>query len=112
MRTWQKLAVLPLAAAFGLLADLEPRVIEPAGAGAPALTLGLAPAEAQTYRAQNRRVARRTARRTSRRTSRRQAYLHSLPPGCPLRGAYYYCGGVYYSGVVQGGSTVYVVVNP
>lgn len=52
------------------------------------------------------------ARRTSRRTARRQAYIHSLPAGCPIRGAYYYCGGVYYQAVPQGGSTVYVVVNP
>lgn len=112
MKAWQKLAVLPLAAAFGMLADLEMPAIKADGSGSPAVSVGISSAEAQTIRAQNRRVARRTARRTSRRTSRRQDYLRSLPPGCPLRGAYYYCGGVYYSGVVQGGTTVYVVVNP
>ena len=52
------------------------------------------------------------SRRTARRTVRRQAYIHSLPGGCPLRGAYYYCGGVYYQPVVQNGATVYIVVNP
>ncbi|MEO0624887.1 MAG: hypothetical protein AAFU49_21750 [Pseudomonadota bacterium] len=66
------------------------------------------PVAAQTIRAQSRRVARRTARRTT----RRQSYIRSLPAGCALRGAYHYCGGVYYQPVVQDGATVYIVVNP
>lgn len=59
-----------------------------------------------------RRVARRTSRRTARRTSARHNYYNSLPRGCPLRGLYYYCGGNYYQPVVQGGTTVYIIVTP
>lgn len=69
-------------------------------------------AQAQTYRAEDRRVARRTARRTSRRVTARNDYLRTLPGGCARRGAYYYCGGVYYQPIVQDGATVYIVVNP
>ena len=56
-----------------------------------------------------RRTARRTARRTTRRTVRR---LTVLPAGCAWRAPYHYCGGVYYQPVVEGGTTVYIVVNP
>ena len=110
-RYWKMLAVLPLALAFGFIADIEPRVAHDSG-GAVSVSLGLAGAEAQNWRAQNRRVARRTARRTSRRTSARVNYYNSLPAGCALRGAYHYCGGVYYQPVVQAGRTVYVIVTP
>lgn len=56
-----------------------------------------------------RHAARRTARRTTRRTVRR---LTVLPAGCYWRAPYHYCGGVYYQPVVEGGTTVYIVVNP
>lgn len=56
--------------------------------------------------------ARRVSRRTSRRTSRRVARRHSLPAGCAWRAPYHYCGGVYYQAVKEGGTTVYIVVNP
>ena len=58
-----------------------------------------------------RRSVRRTARRTSRRVTRRTYYRRSIA-GCAFRAPYYYCGGIYYRGVVQDGATVYVVVNP
>ncbi len=70
--------------------------------------LTLSEAQAGASRSEARRVARRTARRTTRRVNRR----NSLPAGCPLRGLYYYCGGVYYQNVVQDGATVYIVVTP
>lgn len=75
----------------------------------PSSGVVLGPQEAA---AQVRGEVRRTARRTSRRTSRRQSYIHSLPGGCARRGAYYYCGGVYYQPQVRDGATVYIVVNP
>lgn len=62
--------------------------------------------------AQVRGEVRRTARRTARRTTRRQNYYNALPGGCVRRGAYYYCGGVYYQPIVQNGATVYIIVNP
>ncbi|MEM6677932.1 MAG: hypothetical protein AAF675_08675 [Pseudomonadota bacterium] len=102
------LATAILAAAFTLGMGLRPEVaVEPA-TGALSLSVATQGAEAQTYRAQSRRVARRTARRTS----RRQDYIRSLPAGCVLRGAYHYCGGVYYQPVVQSGTTVYIIVTP
>ncbi|MBO9419205.1 hypothetical protein J7444_21725 [Labrenzia sp. R4_1] len=52
-----------------------------------------------------------TARRTSRRTTRRVARRTSVA-GCTPYRAYYNCGGVYYQAVQEGGTTVYVVVNP
>ena len=80
--------------------------VEHTGDQGPRISLGVRQAEAAPY---HRRVARRTARRTSRRVARRHAFL---PAGCPLTGAYYYCGGVYYQPVVESGTTVYVVVTP
>ena len=68
---------------------------------APVLTLGASEAKAQ--RGQARRTARRTTRRVVRRTS---------VAGCTPYRAYYNCGGVYYAPVQEGGTTVYVVVNP
>ena len=56
-----------------------------------------------------RHAARRTVRRTTRRTVSR---LTVLPAGCAWRAPYHYCGGVYYQPVVEGGTTVYIVVNP
>lgn len=77
------------------------------------VTLTLMPeAAAQNRRADYRRQGRRVARRTARRTTRRQNYYNSLPGGCVQRGSHYYCGGVYYQPVVQGGRTVYIIVNP
>lgn len=69
----------------------------------PSLALAQRPPAAQV-----RGTARRTARRTTRRVNRRT----SLPSGCVRRGAYYYCGGVYYQPLVENGTTVYIIVNP
>ncbi len=79
--------------------------VERTGDQGPSISLGVSEAEALPRH----RVSRRTARRTSRRVSRRHAVL---PVGCPLTGAYYYCGGIYYQPVVESGKTVYVVVTP
>jgi len=38
-------------------------------------------------------------------------YINNLPYACPYAGAYYNCGGVYYQPVMQGGTTVYVIVQ-
>jgi hypothetical protein len=111
MKPWKLLIVLPLAAAFALVADLEIRSERTAG-GTATLVPGIATAEAGPRLRQNRRVARRTARRTARRVNRRQNHYNALPGGCVLRAGYHYCGGVYYQPLVQGGRTVYVVVNP
>jgi hypothetical protein len=111
MKPWKLLLVLPLAAVFCLVADVEIRGGRTAD-GAATLVPGIATAEAGPRLRQNRRVARRTARRTTRRVNRRQDYYNALPGGCVLRAGYHYCGGVYYEPLVQGGRTVYVVVNP
>ena len=74
--------------------------------------LGISKAYAQRKRrARNRRQNRRVARRTSRRTARRVARRTSIA-GCRPWRTYWNCGGVYYAAVVEGGTTVYVVVNP
>lgn len=78
--------------------------IEWTSSGVPYLEIGVSAAEAAP-----RHAARRTARRTSRRTTRRYV---ALPRGCPLVGAYYYCGGVYYQRVTDGGQTAYIIVVP
>lgn len=111
MKPSKLLIVLPLAAVFALAADLEIRGTRTAE-GTATLVPGIATAEAGQRLRQSRRVARRTARRTSRRVNRRQNHLDALPGGCVLRAGYQYCGGVYYQPLVQGGRTVYVVVNP
>ncbi|MGF1445613.1 MAG: hypothetical protein ACFBRM_05370 [Pikeienuella sp.] len=108
-----KRLALPIAAAAAFFAfDLRVAELPSEMAGETArsqVTLSLgSQAEASPYR----RSVRRTARRTARRTTARQNYIRSLPGGCALRGAYHYCGGVYYQPVVQGGATVYVVVYP
>ena len=94
-----------LGCSVGLLADAR---IETTGQKGPQFSFGVGEAVARG-RGETRRIARRTSRRTSRRVSRRHSVL---PSGCPLAGAYYYCGGVYYQPVVQGGTTVYVIVTP
>ena len=71
------------------------------------IDMTMSAAQAQNRRAQSRRVSRRTSRRTSRRVARR----HSIA-GCSPYRAYYSCGGVYYRPIVEGGTTVYIVVNP
>lgn len=97
-----------LGCSIGLLADAR---IESAGQKSTRVLLSIGAGEAVAAPA--RRAVRRTARRTSRRTSRRVARRYAaLPHGCPLTGAYYYCGGVYYQAVVEDGSTVYVIVTP
>ena len=58
-------------------------------------------------RRSTRRVVRRTARRTTRRVARRTSIAN-----CTVWRTYWNCGGVYYAAVVEGGVTVYVVVNP
>lgn len=90
------------AAAFALCADVPPH----AAHDAPGY-VSFSAASAQPER----RASRRTARRTSRRVNRRDNYINTLPAGCVRRGAYWYCGGIYYQSVVQDGRTVYVVVN-
>lgn len=99
---------LAAVAAFciGLFIEVDERII--VSAGTIGATVGVSTAAAQPAR----RSVRRTARRTSRRTSARMNYYNSLPAGCARRGAYYYCDGIYYQTVVQGGRTVYIVVNP
>ncbi len=93
-----------LGCSIGLLADAR---IETTGQKSTRVLLSFGGGEAVAA------AARRAVRRTSRRTSRRVARRHSaLPHGCPLVGAYYYCGGVYYQPVVENGSTVYIVVTP
>ena len=93
-----------LGCSIGLLADAR---IETIGQKSTRVLLSFGGGEAVAA------AARRAVRRTSRRTSRRVARRHSaLPHGCPLVGAYYYCGGVYYQPVVENGSTVYIVVTP
>ena len=93
--------LIDLALGF-LLNDPQDSVKTPAGG----ITLfGLTQAQA----AAPRRAARRTARRTTWRTTAR---LTTLPAGCRRQGTYYYCNGIHYQGIVQGGSTVYVVVTP
>ncbi len=104
MRFKKFLLPVALGCSVGLLADVR---IETTGQKSTQISFGVG--EAVAYRGHTRRVARRTARRTSRRVSRRHAVL---PRGCPLVGAYYYCGGVYYQPVVQSGTTVYVIVTP
>ncbi len=64
MRALPKLAVLPLAAAIAILADLEPRVT-PQADGSAAVTVGIAAAEAGPAIRTSRRIARRTVRRTT-----------------------------------------------
>ena len=94
-----------LGAGIGLLADVR---IETVGQKTTQISFGIGEAVA-TFRGGTRRVARRTSRRTSHRVARRHA---ALPHGCPLVGAYYYCGGVYYQPVIESGTTVYIIVTP
>ena len=105
MRFKKILLSVALGCSIGLLADAR---IETTGQKSTQIALGVGEATAAA-RHQARRVSRRTARRTSRRVARRHA---ALPMGCPLAGAYYYCGGVYYQPVVESGTTVYVIVTP
>jgi len=55
-------------------------------------------------------------RRTVRRVERRHQYHRVLPRGCStviLRGQrFWFCGGLYYQQVLNGGQTVYVIVTP
>lgn len=93
------------AVAFGLGVNVPP-ASTPDGTSRSAL-LQFSTASAEQPVGQNRRVSRRTARRTT----RRRTSINTLPAGCVRRNAYWYCGGIYYQPVVQGGRTVYVVVN-
>ncbi len=96
-----------LGCSIGLLADAR---IEITGQKSTQILLSFGVGEAVAQRrGHTRRVARRTSRRTARRVSHRYV---ALPAGCPLRGPYYYCGGVYYQAVVESGSTTYVIVTP
>ena len=102
MTLTQTLCAVAIGAAVIFLLPLSPAPRE--GGALP----GLRSAAAEPW-GMDRRVARRTARRTTRRTTMR---LDALPAGCPRSGPYYYCGGVYYQPVVEGGSTTYVIVTP
>ena len=97
--------ILFAAAVVGFVGFLGEVRVENTGGKGPSVSFGPIVAEARPAR----RVARRTARRTTRRVVRRHA---TLPYGCPLRGLYYYCGGVYYQQVIEDGATVYVIVTP
>lgn len=103
------LGVGAIAVACGLFVNVH---VDPDIAAGAGISVSAPHAQAQSIRAEDRRVARRTARRTSRRTAARQDYLRALPGGCVRRNAYYYCGGVYYQPIVQDGATVYIIVNP
>lgn len=105
MRFKRILFSVVLGCSVGLLADAR---IETTGQKITQISFGVGEAVAGG-RGETRRVARRTSRRTSRRVARRHA---ALPRGCPLAGAYYYCGGVYYQPVVESGTTVYIIVTP
>ena len=99
------LLTFALGGSVGFLTDAR---IEITGQRGAQISFGIGEAAAAS-RNEARRVSRRTSRRTSRRVSRRYA---TLPGGCPFRGAYYYCGGVYYQPVVESGTTVYIIVTP
>lgn len=105
MKIKMVLLSVALGCSVGLLADAR---IETTGQKSTQISFGVGEAVAGGF-GQTRRVARRTSRRTSRRVARRYS---ALPRGCPLAGAYYYCGGVYYQPVVESGTTVYVIVTP
>lgn len=100
--TKRKLCALAVFAAVAVVGPLEVRLDDPKTSAIVSLKAG--GAMAQAPRGQARRVARRTARRVVRR--------NTLPAGCIRRGAYWYCGGVYYQALSEGGVTVYIVVNP
>ncbi len=106
MKTVRILIAAAVACTAGFFTELR---VEHIGDQDRSISLGVRQAEALPRHRMARRTSRRVARRTSRRVARRHAYL---PAGCPLTGAYYYCGGVYYQPVVESGSTVYVVVTP
>ena len=92
-----------IAAAVAMPVNIEVNQVQ---SGPPILLIEFSKANAQP-----RGAVRRTARRTGRRTARRVARRTSIA-GCSPYRAYYNCGGVYYRPVVEGGATVYVVVNP
>ena len=108
MNTPVRLTVAAAAFAVGLSAQASTPGTPGGGISLPTVAF-VGEAAAQSP---ERRSMRRTARRTARRTSQRVAYRNSLPAGCVRRGAYWYCGGVYYQQSVQDGATVYIIVNP
>lgn len=108
VKTPVRLIVVAAACAVGLSAHVSMPATPNGAISLPTFSL-VGEAAAQSP---ERRSMRRTARRTARRTSERVAYRNSLPAGCVRRGAYWYCGGVYYQQSVQNGVTIYIVVNP
>jgi hypothetical protein len=66
--------------------------------------------------AQERNEVRREVRRTIRRIERRHQHHRVLPRGCSLvvkRGQRsWFCGGIYYQELLDGGKTVYIIVTP
>ncbi len=100
MKAGRTLIAAAVVCSVGFLGEVR---VENAGGQGPRVSFGVSQAEAGPAR----RTTRRVARRTTRRVVRRHVVL---PAGCPLAGAYYYCGGVYYEEVVEDGVTVYIVV--
>ena len=99
--------LLPVMVGFGIGLLVDART-ETTDQTSMYVLLGIAEAAAAP-----RHHVRRVSRRTARRTTRRTVYRHSvLPVGCPLVGAYYYCGGMYYQPVVESGATYYIIVTP
>lgn len=101
------LHAVAVAATFCLLNTVEFKDGTHEGSLLPGIAIGANKALAQRGPGSVHGTARRTSRRTSRRVSRRNSVA-----GCAPYRAYYNCGGVYYQPVQEGGTTVYVVVNP
>ena len=103
-----KLATMTIiGCALGLFGNIEAnRVSSLSG-----LTVPLEVTISKAYAAR-RGHARRTTRRVARRTTRRVVRRATLPGGCLWRAPYHYCGGIYYRPIVEGGTTVYIVVYP
>ena len=96
----------------GVLAEVELRVFDDARESAMDLTLSVSSAEAVLLRPATPLSVAGVSRRTARRTSRRIRYYAALPASCVWSAPYHYCGGIYYQPVDQGGTIVYVIVNP
>ncbi len=104
-----KVFVGAVAAMVAFSAEIEIRNVDGARLD---VTLAVPSAEARVLRPATPLSVAGVARRTTRRTVRRINYYSVLPAGCAWRAPYHYCGGIYYEPVVQGGQTVYIIINP
>ena len=104
-----KVLIGAVAAVVAFSAEIEFRGVDGARLD---VTLAVPSAEARIGRPATPLSVAGVARRTTRRTVRRINYYSVLPAGCYWRAPYHYCGGIYYEPVVQGGQTVYIIVNP